>query len=316
MKEVLANINWFDVAPSIMSAFATMAAAYAAIVSMQVSKRSNSIAKMTAIATHHNAASSKYFETVTELYRETKQLKELSYRLSSDWSSEIERYDNRKLGGVNPKPLRHVISDSCDTLSAYSMRAKNWGPYPSSAIFSVLKEGIEEMNDAEYMELLNKADGKYERFETTFGTPLTSEDISSAPAFRFACYQLSKRVSPDDWENIWKRAWCDDGRLTVYVNEYSRLMSILDKANNVLQVEKSKLAHTSFPLDVNPELCTKYRELLNIIDHLVTDNASDNLESYIEWPFKDEISRLVVCSIALANVTHKQIEQLYAKAYI
>lgn len=314
MKQFLENINWFDVVPTTMSAFAAIAAAYAAIVSMRVSKQSNSIAEMTAIATHHNSAASTYFDVVSELSKETKPLKELSYRLWNDWSQEIGHKDNRNLGGVNPRPLRHVLSDSSEMLATYGMLSKNWGPNASNAILSVIRHSIGEMNDTEYKSLLKAADGEYQDFDTTFGTPSVSKKISSAPAFRFACYQLLKRVETEDWVNIWENSWLENGWLARYKKEYLRIKPILENALDSLNRERAKLAHTSFPLDVNPELFIKYENALNTIHHLIIDGDPSNLESYRDWPYKDELSRLVMCSMAIVTVTRKNVDILGSKS--
>jgi len=234
------GINWLDVVPATMSAFAALAAAYAAIISMHVSKQSNSLAEKIAIASHHNSAASLYFEVVRDLNEETRELSKVSYNLWNEWSKEIETKDNRTLGGVDPRPLRHVLTDSSNILATYGMKTKNWGPFTSRAILSVVIDGIGKTDDSEYLELLKQADGKYHDFDDTFGTPSNSEKISSAPAFRFACYQLMKRVSREDWITIWHEAWLQDGWLVQYKQEYRRVKPILDKAHKSLEGERSR----------------------------------------------------------------------------
>ena len=307
-------MNWYEIVPAFLSAVAAIAAAIAAIYSLRINTRSIALAESTALASHHNSASSKYFEIVRALYEATEELNEISYKLRIEWAKEIELKDERKLGGCNPRPLRHVLSDSSEMLASYGMNTKYWGPYTNRAILSVIRDGLGEMTDQEYQMLLDKADGQYQGFEGIFGTPSKTSRISLEPAFRFACYQLMKRVKSEEWGRIWKDAWLENGWLSKYKSEYLKVKPVFENARNSLMAERSRLGHSSFPLSCNTELSNKYDELLNILHHLIEDSDSESLEDYKDWDYEDEQSILVLCSMAVAWATHKQLDFIYIKA--
>ncbi|MBU2898034.1 hypothetical protein [Vibrio hepatarius] len=306
------NINWFEFVPATMSAIAAIAAAYSAIISMRVSEQSNLLAKMTSIANHHEAAVSLYFKVINELCRETECLRDICHHLQNDWPFQIELKDNKLLGGTNPRPLRHVIGNTSDLLANYSLKRNKFRKGTSGTVLSIImRNSFEKMSDAEYQKLLKVADGKYEKFETTFGIPSICNEVSSAPAFRFGYYQLLKRVNSEDWSDIWRNAWCNDGSMDTYKCEYLRIKPLFKKAHTELTREIAKLAHTKFPLSINAELDIKYKELLNTIDHLIEDAEPSNMDDYKDWPNRDEVCMLTICSLAIVSNTSNQLSSIY-----
>lgn len=99
---------WFEVVPSFLSAVASVATVIAAIVSLRISKRSIAIAESTALAVHHNSASLEYAKVVKYLSETTKEFSDFSYSMLVKWVKEFEDLDNCGLGGIDPRPLRHV----------------------------------------------------------------------------------------------------------------------------------------------------------------------------------------------------------------
>ena len=310
------NVNWFEFVPATMSALAAMAAASSAVISMRVSKQSNHLAKMTSIANHHEAATSLYFRVISDLYRETEHLRNICCCLQDEWPFQIELKDNKLLGGTNPRPLRHVIGNTSRLLEGYSLNRNKFRKGTSGTVLSIMRNGVKEMSDAEYKKLLKAADGKYEDFETTFGIPSICKEISSAPAFRFGYFQLLKRVNSEDWSDIWRDAWCNDGWMDTYKCEYLRIKPLLKKAHTELTREIAKLAHTTLPLSVNVEFNIKYKELLDILEHLIEDADPSNMEDYRDWPDKDELCILTICSLAIVSNTSNQLSSIYTKANI
>ena len=110
-----------------MSAIASLAAAVAAFVSLRISKQSISVAEHSALAAHHSSASLEYSKIVNSLCEATKDYSELSYRVWVDWAGEIERKDNYKSGGVDPRPLRHVLSNGSEMLADYGSNCNSFG---------------------------------------------------------------------------------------------------------------------------------------------------------------------------------------------
>lgn len=309
------NMDWFEFFPSFMSAVASVAAAITAFVSLRISKRSTSIAESTALAVHHNSASLEYTKVVESLSITTRELSDFSYSMWVNWASELEAKDNYNLGGCNPRPLRHVLSNGSEMLANHSFNNNSWGGTPRRTILSVIRHGIGSLSESEYQKLLNKADGAYHDFEGVFGIPSKSSAITSSPAFRWVCYQLIKRVKVKDWKLVWHEAWDENGWLSRYQTMFIKIKPILQDAQTVLKSEKSKLAHTSFPISYNPDLCAKYDEILEVLDYLLEDCNGELLEVYKNYPFNEDLSQLVLCSLATAYFTYMQLNTIYKINY-
>ena len=305
MKEALTNINWFDVVPSTMSAIAAIAASVAAFYSLRVSKQSIEIAESTALANHHHSATLRYYETIQEVYKASKELNEVCYHLYVDWASQIENYDHRLKGGKNPRPLRHVIGNAKDMLVSHSTRYHRL----SDGIFSTVVGGMGEISNIEYQKLLKKADNTYHNFEETFGIPSKSSPINSADAFRWTYYQMIKRVSTEDWGKVWKHAWSEKGWVTKYCNEYDKAKSTFEKASKQLQDEKAKLSHTPLPLERNVVLHKKYSEAFTMLQRL-EDCSPERIEDYKDYPFENEFCLLILCAMSTAQVARKQLSEI------
>lgn len=301
-------MNWLDAIPTLLSAVASIAAAIAAFVSLRISKRSISIAESSALAMHHNSASLVYSNIVISLEETCRNISEFCGNLDVQWPRELEDKDHYSLGGQNARPLRHVLSNGSEMLANYAFDNKSWNNSANQAIFSVIRRGVNGLNDSEYKKLLNKADGEYQSFEGIFGIPSKSSSIVSASAFRWVCYQLTKRVKVEDWKSIWVDAWLENGWLYNYQFEYLKIKPVLQEAKDSLKSEKLKLAHTSFPLDYNKELSMKYDEIISIINHLLNDCNSELLEAYKDWNYSEELSQLVICSMATVHFAKMQLD--------
>lgn len=304
-------MSWLDIVPAFMSAIATVAAAVAAFVSLRISKQSISVAEHSALAIHHSSASIEYSKIVNSLCEETRNYSEISYSVWADWAREIERKDNYELGGVDPRPLRHVLSNGSEMLANYGAIRDSLGRSAGRSILSVIRNGVTDLNETEYQRLLKKADGSYTNFEGVFGVPSKSESVTSAPAFRWICHQINKRVSGRDWVSIWKDAWLEGGYLNDYKNEFLKVKPILNDARESLKAEKAKLAHSVFPIESNLELSKKYNEIIRILDNLIDGCNSEALEGYQDWEYEEELGQLVVCSMAISYFVMKQLDHIY-----
>jgi hypothetical protein len=304
-------MSWLDIVPSFMSAVASLAAAVAAFVSLRISKQSISVAEHSALAVHHSSASLEYSKIVNSLCEATKDYSKLSYRVWANWAREIEQKDNYELGGVDPRPLRHVLSNGSEMLANYGSNYNSFGRSAERSILSVIRNGVAGLNEAEYQKLLKKADGSYIDCEGVLGIPSKSESITSAPAFRWICHQINKRVRSEDWINIWKNTWLEGGYLNDYKIEYVKIKPVLNSARDSLKAEKAKLAHSVFPLESNFELSKKYSEIIRILDELIDGCNSEALDVYQDWNYKEELGQLVVCSMAIAYLVMNQLDLIY-----
>lgn len=301
--------------PIVLSTIASIAAAIAAFISLRISKRAASIAELTALAAHQNSASLEYAKAINTLNKEAQKFYNFCYSMSTNWAKDLECKDNYEMGGHNPRPLRHVLSNGSEMLAHYALSKTSRGGFASQNILYVIRHGIGNLSDGEYQKLLKKADGTYHNFQSTFGIPSKSTTIISAPAFRWVCYQLIKRVKSKDWESVWKEAWCESGWLYKYQAEYLKIKPILKAVQASLKLEKEKLAHTAFPLSHNKPLSEKYTELLHVLECLLEDCEVELLETYKDWEFNEELSQLVLCSMATAYFAAMQLSIIKRNYY-
>ncbi|NKC11175.1 MAG: hypothetical protein GKR94_02905 [Gammaproteobacteria bacterium] len=96
-----------------------------------------------------------------------------------------------------------------------------------------------------------------------------------------------------------------------YKIEFLKIKPVLEVARKSLKSEKAKLAHSIFPLESNLELSKKYNETLKVLDNLLDDCDSNLLEGYKDWEFNEELSQLVVCSMAIAFFAMNQLDLIY-----
>jgi len=308
-------MNWFEIAPPFLAAIASIAAAIAALISLRISKKAASVAELSALAVHHYSASIEYTKVVESLSEVTQDFYGFSDNMWVQWARELEAKDNYELGGKDGRPLRHVLSNGSEMLANYAIKTRFLRGHANQPILSVIRHGVNNLNDNEYQELLRKADGCYNGFESVFGIPSSSAAITTAPAFRWICYQLAKRVRTEDWKGVWQESWEESGWLYEYQIRYSKIEPVLKNAQKTLRSEKQKLEHTAFPLSHNVELFAKYDEILEILESLLEDCNGKLLETYKDWRYSEELSLLVVCSMATANYVASQLSLIHRNNY-
>lgn len=294
----------YDFIPSIMSAIATVAAAYAAFKSLQISREAKNDAMQSALAVHHRDAAIALTTAEEKLKETLKALSELAYSVWQKWPSQVEKLDNRDSCGVNPRPLRHVLSDASEMLSRHEMRPGSKLTYAAQSMYAIVRDGINNLNDAEYSELLKHADGAYCDSEGVFGSTTKYSHISEAPAFRWACHQLNRRIKKECWLKIWGEAWKKDGWLDKYRSEYKCIEPILKEALSNLKSERAKLEYTVFPLESNKPLLLKYDNMMISIEVLLDDCSLDLVEWYSEnTPHEEDVIPLILYTMGIAYLT-------------
>ena len=290
-----------------MSAVASVAAAIAAIASWRVSQRATSISESTAFATHHSAATIVYVQEVKQLNALVSELDKLAFEITSTWSKQLQRFDNSGLGGVNPRPLRHVLHNGYELLADYASDSKKQIGSASSRILLPIINGMGSITEDEYNKLLKKVDGTPCSFEATLGLPSKSQSITSAPAFRWVYYQLLKRVESQDWRSVWKEAWLEGCYLNQYKSVFLRIKPELIGSRDRLRNEKEKLIHTAFPIEKNLNLSEQYNQLLGALDCLIGECDFELIENYKDWDYVEEYCLLVLCSMGLVYFAKKQV---------
>jgi hypothetical protein len=303
-------IEWLNIIPSVMSAIAAIAATYAAFVALSVSRKANSISEKSILAVHHHNAVSVLSSSIDRLRKETKSLSEFSYTIWVDWSREIELKDERGNGGLNPRPLRHVLSNGGEMLVMHATRNGTQYRNAGRLMFSIIREGVSDLNEREYNSLLRKADGAYNNFECTFGSPLLSKNIGEADAFRWVIYQLTKRINRDDRNKIWRNAWLAEGWLTKYRAEFSKVKSIFEDVVDSLRAEKSKIIYSVLPLQSNSVLHRKYEMVLSGVEVLLSDCGLEALEHYKDWRHDEDVAQLILYSIAMSYLVMKILDSI------
>ena len=305
-------MNWLDTIPSFLSAIAASAAAYAAFASLRVSREAKLVAEQSALAVHHSDAAIALTSAVEMLILSTKDLFDLSYSVHIGWPREIERLDDRQAGGTNPRPLRHVLSNASEMLANYGIGQGIGYKHAKRAMFSIVTNGVNDLNEAEFERLLKQADGEYPDFEASFGTPPLKKHITSAPAYRWACYQLDKRIKKISWYEIWGGAWQKDGRLARFQSEHNKIKPALEDIISTLKAERAKLNHTVFPLESNPSLCLKYDDFLDVVKTLLNDCNLEMIEEmYSKEPHEEDVIQLVVYSMGIAFLAMEAIDSVH-----
>lgn len=308
------KMNWLDITPSFLSAIAAIAAAYAALASLRVSREAKLIAEQSALAAHHGAAAIALTSAVEKLILSTRDFFEISYSLHVDWPSEIERLDCREAGGSNPRPLRHVLSNASEMLTNHGSEKRKRFRQAKHVMFSIVRNGVNNLNEAEFENLLKQADGEYPNFEATFGTPSPIKSITTSPAFRWACYQLNKRIEKKYWFEIWRAAWQENGWLKRYRAEHSKITPTLEAIIKSVKTERDKLSHTVFPLESNPSLCLKYDDFLDVVETLLEDCSLEFIDdAYSEHPHKDDVIQLIVYSMGIAFLSMDALNSIHEK---
>ncbi|EJC7018457.1 hypothetical protein BBM20_20240 [Vibrio parahaemolyticus] len=300
-------MDWFEVIPSSMSAVASVAAAVAAIASWRVSRRATSIAESTALSTHHSAATIVYVQEVKQLNALVSELDKLAFEITTTWSKQLQRFDNPDLGGIDPRPLRHVLHDGYELLADYASDSKKQIGAASRGILSPIRNGMGSITKDEYNKLLKKVDGTSCCFEATLDSPSKSKSITSASAFRWVYYQLLKRVESQDWRSVWKEAWLEEGYLNQYKSVFVKIKPELIGSRDRLRNEKEKLIHTAFPIENNLNLSEQYNQLLGALDCLIEECDSELIEDYKDWDYSEEQCLLVLCSMGLVCFADKQV---------
>lgn len=306
----MSQIELLDFIPSVMSAIAAVAAAIAAIVALRVSRKANALTEKSILAAHHHAAALELSNSIDSISKSTRDLSRISYDLWSDWSREIESKDDRSKGGQDPRPLRHVLTNGSKMLVNHGASKRKWFKHAQRSMFSIIRDGVGSLSEAEYNLLLKKADGTYGDFESTFGSPAANEKIAESEAFRWVCHQLAKRVTPDSWCEVWSEAWLSDGWLNRYRAEFSKARTILKQTFSSLKLEKNKIEHSVLPLSSNPALHEKYERVLTELEILLEDCNLDSMEAYQDWSHDEDVSQLVLYSMGMAYLTLKILDSI------
>ena len=300
-----------DVVPSIMSAVAGVAAAVAAFVSLKISKQAKNIAEQSALAIQHNSAAIALSEAIDNLKESTKELFDLADEVFTEWAREIEKNDDKLDAGNDPRPLRHVLTNATEMLVTHAIESRKSYRHVHRLMYSIVRDGVLNLNDSEYEILLKKGDGTYLDFENTFGKPSIREIISESKAFRWAFYQLTKRVKALDWKDVWNKAWLNDGRLSTYEDKYNKVKPTIEAINKSLKSEKTKLAHTVLPLESNTSLSSIYADIISITESLIEDCNLEAVQPYRSCFFEPDFIELVVYSMGVVLLTTKVVDELY-----
>ena len=309
--EKMADIDWYNVVPSGLSAFATIAAALAAWGSYNVSKQTKLLAEQSSLAVHHSGAVFALSQAVKELLKSTESFFEVAYGTYVDWPREIERLDHQVAGGSDPRPLRHVFTNASEMLVNHGMRQEKRLKYVKGAMYSIVRDGVDDLTDDEYDKLLRRADGKYPNFEKTLGEPVAGKRITEAPAFRWACYQLSRRIDGQAWQEIWEEAWLANGWITKFRSEHNKVRPTLESIQKSLNSEKAKLAHSVFPLESNPSLYLKYQNVLDVTETLLDDCSLESMEAFRAHFHKNDVVQWVIYSMGIAVLVQEALNKVH-----
>lgn len=306
------NIN-YSILIALASMVAAIASAYAALMALRISRESVVISKSSALAVNHASASLTYTNVLKELSLVTQDLSEVCSDLLIKWPREIDAEDHPSCGGVNPRPLRHVLSNGYEMVVDYSLNCTLMNRSTQRVCIDILRNTFFDEHD--FKLLLAQADDVYGDFEGVFGEPDKSCSIIKSQSFRWVYYQLFKRISVDDWYHIWKTSNNGSGWLVKYKNEHLKIRSLLEEAREKLIDEISKLEHTAFPLSVNIDLFNKYESVLVTIDNILNDSSVEFLDDYDHPSLKGRYSLLILCALSSVYLSLNKINRLSGKEY-
>lgn len=303
-------MDWIEIAPSALSSVAAVAAAIAAFGSLKVSRESKLVAEKSALAVHHGSAAILLSDTLKAITKKLQPLNEQAIDAWTSWPREIQQYDDRRSGGKDPRPLRHVLVNASEMLERHGAAHRTGYKCARSRLFSIISNGMGETSEKEYNQLLRKADCSPDHFESTFGEPRLDRQISSAAAFRWCYYQLIRRIETNDWRTVWTKTWLNNGRLRKYYDAHQIVEPALKSALESLDSERKKLEHSVFPLEANPDLLTKYVKTTNILEELLDIGSLEIIENYIEDAHDSDLVPLVLYTTGVACLTNSAIETL------
>lgn len=299
-----------NVLSPVMSAVAAVAAAVAAFFSLKVSRRANDLSEKSILANHHYDAALALSNVIDNISQSTRNLSSISYELWTDWSREIEAKDDSSKGGINPRPLRHVLTNGSRMLVHHGALRGKWFRQAQYSMFSIIRNGMGHISEVEYNTLLKKADHSYVDFEGIFGLPSRKKSINEYKAFRWVYYQLIKRVSPAGWSDVWEKAWLDDGWISRYQAEFTKVQPVIEQALFKLREEKNKVEYSVLPLSSNPTLHEQYERVLSELEVLLKHSNLKLMESYKGWRYDEEIALLVIYCMGIAYMTNHILESV------
>lgn len=294
--------------PPMMSSIAAVGAAVAAFFSLQISSRANSLSEKSILAVHHNSIALEISKVIDTISTSTEELSHISYELWESWSRDIELKDTRNKGGINPRPLRHVLTNGSKMLVRHSVLRERGLRKAQYSMFSIIRNGMGYVSDDEYQHLLEMADNTYTDFEGTFGLPSKSKNINESKAFRWVYYQLVKRIDKKDLTDIWQSAWLENGWIIRYQSEYIKIKPSIEQAITKLKDEKNKVEHSVLPLTTNPILNEKYEKILDALEALSENSSLEIMESYQNWEFDEEICLLIIYCMGVSYMTYNILE--------
>lgn len=301
-------MNNLESIPSIMSAIASAAAAIAAFQSLKISRDAKALAAKSALAVHHADATRVLNEAIEKLRVCIHEFSEIAHTVSIEWPREIEKLDNRSAGGMNPRPLRHVLSDASGMLVKHGSKEGKMYKHAARSVYAIVRDGVDELNEVEYDEFLDIADGDYNDFETTFGTVTAHKSILISPAFRWAYTQLVRRVNRNEWLKVWTDAWGSKGWIYKFRIEHCKIQPTLTSITTSLKSEKRRLQHSVFPLESNPSLAKKFDSTIDVLEALSEGCSLNAIEWHVENPFKAHATELVLFSLAIVMLAEKSLE--------
>lgn len=303
--------EWATLIPSALSAVAAFAAAYAALKSLTISRESKEISEKNAIAIHHGGAAHTLTEVQITLARELKDLSELAYCAVVNWASEIGKQDSPDAAGSDPRPLRHVLSNGAEILVWHASQNGKDYVHAGNRMYSIVRDGLGEISEKEFQELMQEGDGCYTGFELHFGIPSANLPIENSRAFKWVYYQLMNRVSLTHWEKIWQKARQPESWLARFCAEYQKLIPTLSGHLEKLKKEAFKLNNTIFPLNKNPLLKNQYGRTIDFLESVLANEHHAHLSEYEGAYDSDDFARLVLFLMGLAQLTSKSIDHFH-----
>jgi hypothetical protein len=275
-----------DVIIPAMSMAATVAAAFAALLSWRTARASTKIARANALANHHREALVTLTDELTSIEDAITDLERCAFSAMTTVPAVLEHIDDRASGGRDPRPIRHVVHEAAEIALAEVGDPDQEMPSGGRTyrLCSPIRDGgAISFDEKEFWELLSRADGVYADYQSVFGEKGCSKDISKSCAYRFCIYQMHRRLSIEGVRKALVEMESEksaNSTLQEIVEKIGCQSEKFKEAQRRLRLVRSRTDSSAFPLSMDPGLKKRFEQVERSLEMLVEDIDTSFVRDY------------------------------------